>query len=369
MNKQSQDPIVFRQRLMRWYRAHRRELPWRATRDPYCIWISEVMLQQTTVLVVVPYYKRWIERFPGVEALARADLQTVLKEWQGLGYYQRARNLHSAAQIILQQHKGEIPRDHNTLISLPGFGPYTTAAVLSIAFDLPYPVLDANVRRVCMRLMGLHGQADTGKDKAIQQFLEPHLPKRAMGAFNQALMELGALVCRSRNPACLVCSVTEFCRAYAAGEQEIIPRPKKISYTKLDAVLAVIQEGDRYLIQKRPDIGLLAGLWEFPGGKLETGETPEQALCREVQEELGVEVIDARFLTTVEHAYTQFRVTLHAFACRLSEPPRLRKGTHRWVTLRGMRRYPFPSGSVRFIRFLELKGSGPFRRSKWTTPL
>jgi A/G-specific adenine glycosylase len=353
MKVQTQDPRDFRQRLLRWYRTHRRELPWRATRDPYRIWISEIMLQQTTVQAVIPYYRRWIERFPDVFVLAQAGLQAVLKEWQGLGYYQRARNLHSAAKAVAEEHMGEVPRDFDTLSSLPGFGPYTTAAVLSIAYDLPYPVLDANVRRVCMRLMGLHGRADPGKDRAIRRFLEPLLPKRGMGTFNQALMELGALVCRSRNPTCLVCPVTDFCRAYAAGEQEVIPRPRKISYTKIEAVLAVIREGDRYLIQKRPETGLLAGLWEFPGGKLEPGETSEQALRREVREELGVEVTDSRFLTSVEHAYTQFRVTLHAFACRLSEPPRLRKSTHRWITLRGMRRYPFPSGSVRLIRFLE----------------
>ena len=358
MNGLTQDPADFRRRLLRWYRAHRRDLPWRKTRDPYRIWISEVMLQQTTVRAVIPYYERWLERFPDIGALSRAGLQSVLKEWQGLGYYQRARNLHRAARTMVTEHGGEIPRDYDTLLALPGFGPYTTAAVLSIAFDRPHPVLDANVRRVCMRLMGLHGQADTRKDRAILGFLKPRLPGHDTGTFNQALMELGALVCRSKNPACLVCPVVDHCNAYAAGDQEIIPRPRKRSYTRLEAVVAVIREQDRYLIQKRSDTGLLAGLWEFPGGKLEPGETAEQALRREVLEELGVEVTGSRFLTTVEHAYTQFRVTIHAFACRVSAPPRLRRKTLRWVTLQGMRRFPFPSGSVRLIRFLEKKGTG-----------
>jgi len=360
MNERTQDPVVFRRRLLRWYRAHKRELPWRATRDPYRIWISEVMLQQTTVPAVIPYFERWIERFPDIKALARADLQSVLKEWQGLGYYQRARNLHAAARVMVEEHGGKIPRDYQTLLALPGFGPYTSAAVLSIAHDLPYPVMDANVRRVGMRLMGLHGQADSGKDKQIRRFLEPYLPARGMGAFNQALMELGALVCRSGNPACLVCPVREICSAFSASEQEIIPRPRKLAYTKLEAVIAVIQQDDRYLIQKRPETGLLAGLWEFPGGKIEPGEEPEQALRREIREELGVEVTGYRFLTSVEHAYTQFRVTLHAYACLLSAPPRLRRDTHRWVTLRGMRRFPFPSGSARLIAFLEERGQAPF---------
>jgi A/G-specific adenine glycosylase len=360
MIERTQDPVVFRRLVQRWYRAHKRELPWRETRDPYRIWISEVMLQQTTVAAVVPYYERWIEKFPDIETLARADLQAVLKEWQGLGYYQRARNLHAAARVMVDQHNGEIPRDYQTLLALPGFGPYTSAAVLSIAYDLPYPVLDANVRRVCMRLMRLHGQADPGKDDEIRSFLEPHVSARGMGTFNQALMELGALVCRSGNPACLVCPVSHFCGAYAAGEQEVIPRPRRQEYTKLEAVIAVIRKEDRYLIQKRPETGLLAGLWEFPGGKIEPGEEPEQALGREVREELGVELTGIRFLTSVEHAYTQFRVTLHAYACQVSAPPRLRRDTHRWVTLKGMRRFPFPSGSVRLIRFLEKRGQAPF---------
>ncbi len=353
IDKISQHDPPFHSSLLRWYRTHRRELPWRTTRDPYRIWISEIMLQQTTVSAVIPYYKRWLERFPDVESLSRAPLQSVLKEWQGLGYYQRARNLHRAAGIFFRKYAGRIPDDYATLIKLPGFGPYTTAAVLSIAYALPYPVLDANVRRVCMRLMALLGEANTGKDISIRRFLEPHLPSRKMGTFNQALMELGALVCRSQNPKCLLCPVTEFCKAYEQGVQEVIPRPRKQTYTQLEAVVGIIQRQDRYMIQKRAEKGLLAGLWEFPGGKVKPPETLEHALYREILEELGVEVTAHTYLTSVEHAYTQYRVKLHAFACRLKEEPKLPRDIHRWVTLRGMRRYPFPSGSVRLIRFLE----------------
>ncbi len=345
----------FQKPLLRWYRGHQRGLPWRKTRDPYRIWISEIMLQQTTVAAVIPYYERWIKRFPDVETLSRAPLQSVLKEWQGLGYYQRARNLHRAAGILIEKYAGIIPDDYAALIELPGFGPYTTAAVLSIAYDLSYPVLDANVRRVVMRLMALSGEANSGKDRSILRFLRPHLPSRKMGTFNQALMELGALVCRSQNPACLLCPVTEFCKAYERGQQEVIPRPRKQVYTQLEAVVGIIREQDRYLIQKRPETGLLAGLWEFPGGKVEPGESLEQALYREIREELGVEVAAHSYLTSVEHAYTQYRVKLHAFACSLKQEPELswRKQTRRWITLKGMRRFPFPSGSVRLIRFLE----------------
>lgn len=344
---------IFRRKLLGWYRSHRRDLPWRVSRDPYRIWISEVMLQQTTVATVVPYFQRWMHRFPDVETLSRSSLQEVLKAWQGLGYYQRARNLHRAARTIVSEYKGRIPDDYETLHSLPGFGPYTTAAVLSIAYDRPIPVMDANVRRVGMRIMGLQGEAVTKNDRTLLAYLEPYLPSRKPGVFNQAMMELGALVCRARNPACLICPLIEFCRAYALGEQEIIPRPRRRTTIHLEAVIGVIQEGDRYLIQKRPESGLLAGLWEFPGGKLKPGETPQQALHRELREELGVEMDNAEYLTTVEHAYTQFRVTLHAYTCRLRLRPKLNRDTHRWVTLRSMQRYPFPSGTVRIIRKLE----------------
>ncbi len=349
--------------LLQWYLRHQRNLPWRKTRDPYRIWISEIMLQQTTVSAVIPYYERWMKRFPDLEALNRASLQSVLKEWQGLGYYQRARNLHRAAGILIEKYAGIIPVDYATLIELPGFGPYTAAAVLSIAYDLPFPVLDANVRRVVMRLMALSGEANSGNDKSILRFLGPHLPSRNMGNFNQAFMELGALVCRSQNPVCLLCPIIEFCKAYAQGKQEVIPRPRKQAFTQLEAVVGIICKDGRYLIQKRPEKGLLAGLWEFPGGKVMPGESLEQALYREIQEELGVDVADHRYLTTVEHAYTQYRVKLHAYACSLKQEPELarQKQTRRWITLRGMRRFPFPSGSVRLIRFLENnKGDRPF---------
>lgn len=339
--------------LLNWYRKHYRRLPWRQTRDPYIIWISEIMLQQTTVQAVVPYFENWIKVFPDITTLSQAPLQKVLKAWQGLGYYQRARNLHAASQIIVKAHKGKIPKNYDVLKKLPGFGPYTTAAVLSLAYDLHYPVIDANVRRVLMRLKGLVKEANAGLDTELLEFLSPLLPEKDMGTFNQAMMELGALVCKPKNPACLLCPVSHICQAYKKGIQEVIPRPKKNSYKKVDAVVGIIKKDNKILIQQRPSKGLLAGLWEFPGGKIKSGESQKQALKREIREELDSEVQTAKFLVTVRHAYTHYQVTLHAFDCQLEHFPSLKKDVQQWVTLKGMHNYPLPSGSAKIIRFLE----------------
>lgn len=312
------------------------------------------MLQQTTVSSVVPYYQRWLEAYPDITRLARAPVQRVLRSWQGLGYYERARNLHRAARIIARDLQGRLPRDFDTLRKLPGFGPYTTAAVLSLAFDQPHPVIEANIRRVLMRILRRHGESGPSQDRFLRDHLQALFPRREPGLFNQALMELGALVCRPHHPLCLACPVTGHCLAYSFGEQEIIPRPMRRLIRRVEAVVAIIERNGRYLIQKRPEKGLLAGLWEFPGGKVEPGESPRRALRRELKEELGGELRRARFLIKVEHAYTRFRVTIRAFACRLDRPPQPGRG-RRWVSLSGLRQYPFPSGSAKIVDFLEKK--------------
>ncbi len=310
------------------------------------------MLQQTTVAAVIPYYARWLALFPDVRSLARAPLEKVLRAWQGLGYYARARNLHRSARLIVRDHGGRVPSDEAVLRHLPGFGTYTTAAVLSLAFGRPCPLVDANVRRVLMRIFALPGTADSGGDKRLLDRLKGFFAADDPGRFNQAMMELGALVCRSRDPQCLLCPVRAFCRAAALGRQERIPRPKIRAAEKIEAVVAVITDGRRYLIQKRPDGGLLAGLWEFPGGKVEPGESQAAALRREIREEVGAEVVRPRFLADVRHSYTRYDVTLHVYLCGIEGKPAV-AGDRRWVTLAGIRRYPLPSGSVRIVDRLE----------------
>ncbi len=353
--------------LVAWYRRRHRRLPWRGTSDPYAIWVSEVMLQQTTVAAVAPYYERWMRLFPDVRRLARAPLRRVLRAWQGLGYYARARNLHRAARLVVRDHAGRLPDCEAALGRLPGFGPYTTAAVLSLVYGRPLPVVDANVRRVLMRVMGLPGEASTRHDARILARLRALIPARAPGLFNQALMELGALVCRSRNPQCLLCPVRDRCSAARDGLQEVIPSPRRRATAKVEAVVAVIEDRGRFLIQRRPPEGLFGGLWEFPGGKVERGERPLSALRREVREEVGTEVADARFLTTVVHAYTKFRVTLRVYRCRPAGRVPAEAPDRKWVTLDGLRRYPLPSGSVKIVSVLRrgraAEGPGRARRA------
>jgi len=358
MGLQGDLKAVFGARLLLWYAARKRDLPWRRTKDPYRIWISEIMLQQTTVNAVVPYYRAWLRTYPNVRALARSPLRAVLKSWEGLGYYQRARNIHRTAKIIVAEHNGRFPADPAVLSALPGFGPYTTAAVASLAFGRPLPVVEANVRRVMSRMLGLRGRAGTAADAPIRRVLERVISRRSPGSFNQAIMEWGALVCRPKNPLCLRCPGRALCRAYRRGEQEVIPAPKKISLKKISAVVAVIRRGGRVLIQKRPEKGLLAGLWEFPGGKVDPGETLKDALKREIREELGLEIDDVRPLAAVKHAYTRYQVALHAFeAAPAGGPAALsavlsKNRSIRLVPIKSLDKYPFPSGSLKIIQAL-----------------
>jgi len=306
--------------LLAWYDKNARELPWRSDTNPYRTWVSEIMLQQTQVETVIPYFERFIRRFPDLKSLASASQAEVLQEWEGLGYYTRARNLHKCAQLLCSEFNCQLPADLEALRKLPGIGRYTAGAIASIAFGLPAPALDANIRRVLARLLELREPAGsrTG-EKTLWEAAERFLPSTRFGDYNQALMELGALVCKPSAPACGDCPLRGQCLAYANGSQTELPvRALKPTVPNYTVTAAVIRKGEEVLIAQRPQRGLLAGLWEFPGGKLEPGDADLPAcLRREILEELGVEIQVGALLGVYKHAYTHFRITLHAFACAL----------------------------------------------------
>jgi len=305
--------------LLTWYQLHARDLPWRRTEDPYAIWVSEIMLQQTRVDTVIPYYQRWLEVFPNISSLSAAAEDQVLALWEGLGYYRRARYLHQAARIVVEKHQGQLPADPETLRSLPGIGAYTAAALASIAFGVDAPAVDGNIRRVITRYFDIATVIHTAEtEHAIRRQVAAHLPPGQAGDYNQALMELGALVCTPRSPRCADCPVREGCLARIRGVQEERPvRKKKSPPPHLVVTAAVFQEEDRVLLAKREPSGLLGGLWEFPGGKQKSGETLEETLRREIREELGVDIQIEDPFGTYQHAYSHFSITLHAFQCRL----------------------------------------------------
>ena len=262
-----------RKRLLDWYRANKRAMPWRETRDPYAIWISEAMLQQTRVETVIPYWQRFLTLFPDVHALATAELDDVLGAWAGLGYYARARNLQATARLIDEHHGGRLPDDAETLQTLPGIGRYTAGAVASIAFDRPEPVLDGNVKRVLTRLLGI--REDIGRPAVIERLWQEagvlvHGPHP--GDLNQALMELGATICTVRTPRCANCPVSRFCDARAQGDAESLPiKTRKKPARKVEAVAALVIRRGKALAVRRPTRGLLGGLWDLPGGDLAPG--------------------------------------------------------------------------------------------------
>ena len=276
------------------------------------------MLQQTRVPAAIPYYERFLKRFPTVRHLARARLDTVLKLWEGLGYYSRARNLHAAAREIVARFGGEIPRTREELLTLPGIGRYTAGAIASIAFGRREPLVDGNVERVLCRVFRIHGNP---KDAAIRKKLwsiaEDLLPKDHVGQFNQALMELGSEICTPRNPRCEICPLNRLCEANLHGEQNSLPtRVRKKPLPSHVVAVGVIYRAGRILIDKRKPKGLLGGLWEFPGGKVQPGESLESALHRELREELDIEVEVVREIAVVDHTYTHFHVEIHAFECK-----------------------------------------------------
>ncbi len=314
--------------LLRWYDRGKRDLPWRRTRDPYAIWVSETMLQQTQVATVLPYYHRFMEAFPSVEALDRASLDAVRSVWSGLGYYRRAANLKQAARLLVSRHGGRLPADYRALLGLPGIGRYTAGAVMSIAFEQPYAAPDGNLRRVYARLLGLTDS------KAIDQAAERMVSRSRPGDFNQAVMELGATLCLPGSPLCERCPLAHWCRARASGAFDV-PRRPPVQTRAVQWPLVLVESLSRVLLHRRPDGGLLAGLWELP--------TPEELPAR-----LCGTLRRAEPVAVIRHAITDMRITAPVYVLRRQVP--MKGSAWRWVDLADLHTHPLSSLSTKAVR-------------------
>jgi A/G-specific adenine glycosylase len=351
---------AFSAALCAWFKQNGRSMPWRETRDAYPIWLSEIMLQQTQVETVRDYYRRFLERFPTVNDLATAPIGRVMKLWEGLGYYARCRNLHRAAQIIVAEHGSQMPATLEEVNALPGIGRSTAGAILSFAYGQRHPLLDGNVKRVLARLYNVDEPPQRAAVERVMWGYSKALLDAAVDPWthNQAVMELGATICTPRNPNCEACPVRVFCQAHKKGTQA--ERPVKVASRPTphhDIGVGVIQRNDgRVLIQLRPPEGLLGGLWEFPGGKKTADEGIEQTVVREINEELGIDVELGDRICTVKHAYSHFKITMHAFKCRFlsGEPTPTAATDWRWVPLDELDNYAFPKANKRVLEALSL---------------
>ena len=355
-----------RRLLLSWFERNARELPWRQGRSAYSVWISEIMLQQTRSEQARPYFERFMERFPTINELARGTIDEVLLQWQGLGYYARARNLHGAAQLVVREHGGTFPSTMDEARRLPGVGPYTASAVLSIAYGVPHAAVDGNVVRVISRMFAIDlDPRSSAGGRTISDLAERLLDRDRPGDFNEAMMELGATVCLPAEPDCDQCPVSGFCRAFATRTTDRFPvtRPRERVPHFDVAVSVVIRAPDEVLIQRRPHEAMLGGLWEFPGGKRRDGEDLRDTCRREMYEELGIEVEPLNLVCTVRHAYSHFKITLHAFESRIrSGSPRSANGQPlAWVQLDHLDEFAFPVASLKIIeaiRQLQAESAG-----------
>ena len=351
-----------RQRLLEWYRKNKRDMPWRKTSDPYAIWVSEAMLQQTRVETVIPYWERFLSVFPDVHTLATADLDDVLGAWAGLGYYSRARNLQAAARVIDTEHGGELPDDAKILRTLPGVGRYTAGAVASIAFDRPEPVLDGNVKRVLVRLLGI--REDIGRRAVVERLWREAaalVKGPNPGDLNQALMELGATVCTPKTPRCIACPLVRLCNARRAGDAETLPiRTRKKPPREVEAVVGLVLRRGKALAVRRPPDGLLGGLWDLPGDALASGELPRAGLIRALRKRVGLTVSRPAEVGSLEHVFTHRKLKLFVFRCNTPKGRTRLDGfdSHKWLAPRSIPLLPHSAVTAKALDLLLVQRPG-----------
>ena len=345
----------FRRSLKAWYRRHARPLPWRKTADPYRIWISEIMLQQTTVAAVIPYFERFLARFPTLAALARAKEEDVLRLWEGLGYYSRARNLHKAARVIVREHGGRFPDEVAMLVELPGIGRYTAGAITSFAFDRPAPIVEANTLRLYCRLLGYRDDPRSAAgQRLLWDFAQEILPRARPGLFNQALMELGATLCTPEDANCQCCPVRTCCTAFANGWQKEIPIPAtRAAITEVNEVAVAVHRDGRYLLRKRPAGERWAGLWDFVRFEPPNGPTSAIQIGRALRERTRVKVAGAEHIAQIRHSVTRFRITLDCYTVEWAGgEPAGDNDSFRWVAPRQLAKLPLSVTGRKFARLL-----------------
>mgnify|MGYP001174358718 CR=1 FL=1 len=335
--------------LLGWYSVNKRILPWRETNDPYKIWISEIMLQQTQVATVIPYYKRWIKRFPNVLTLSETPYDEVLKFWEGLGYYSRCKNIYKTSQMI----KNSFPDNYADLIKLPGIGDYTAKTILAIAFNQNEVGIDTNLERVGFRLLGLKKKSKFNKNKA-KKFLEEIQDKNQPGDFNQAIMDLGSSVCQSNFVNCKICPISTFCKAFSSSNPINYPEKKKIKpIPTLQVSTCIVKKKNKILILQRPLEKMLGGLWEFPGGKIEKSELKEAAAIREVMEETNLS-IKPQYLGQISHQYSHFKVWISLFIANIEDSSLLKtKQKYQWVTRKQLDNFALPKANYKMLEILD----------------
>lgn len=349
-----------RQNLLKWFEAHRRDLPWRARpgdrlKEPYAVWISEIMLQQTQVATVIPYYERFISRFPTVADLATASEEEVLKHWEGLGYYRRARQMHAAAKQIIEAHDGCFPEDFDSVLALPGVGRYTAGAILSISRGQRLPVVEANTLRLYSRLIALRNPPTSAPaQRVLWDFAECILPKSNSGIFNQAAMELGSLLCTPREPSCHACPLKSRCGAFSQSLQAEIPgKVKKIKYEQRHEVALVVRSKDRYLIRQCGQKERWAGLWDFPRFNLIDDSDTIASGTDFMERQFGLGIQSARQVKTIKHAVTKYRITLNVLMCEASDPNATCDESALWKSKTAISELPLSTSGRKIARLLE----------------
>jgi A/G-specific adenine glycosylase len=372
--------MFFQKNLIQWFEKNQRPLPWRRHYKPYDVWISEIMLQQTQVETALPYFDRWMKLFPDLKTLAKSDLEKVLKAWEGLGYYSRARNLHTTAKRVMEKHGGVFPEDYEEILSLKGIGRYTAGAIASIAFNQEKPIVDGNVFRVLSRLYAISDPIDSEKTKKKFWILQESLiPKDQARYFNQALMELGALVCTAQNPRCGACPIQGFCEASKQNQAENYPvRAKKKKIVKVLAGALVISHGGKYLIHQRPLGKIMGGLWEFPEWKLaqETALSKRQImakLAKLVKKEFKTSFKKIDFLGTIKRNYTHHNETLHIFLAHTTRKIKAAQDKkiwpEAWISKEEFKNYPFSAAHKKIAHLISppySRRGGRRRRTGWS---